>query len=135
MVIDVSTETELDALSELLVDAGFREGVFHQVKGELVFTCEVIRAVPDKAEEYWMGPIHRTRIPWIKCVIEFSGVTRCQVKEWDESSAEGQMLLAWGKHGGHYLISIRTPYRMEFQFTLRHLAGRCEDVGELIWQK
>ena len=135
MVIDVSNESELDALTELLVDAGFREGVFHQVKGELVFTCEIIRAVPDKAEEYWMGPVYRTRIPWVKCVVEFTGVTRCHVKESEDTSPEGQMLLSWQKHGGHYLVGIRTPYRMEIVLTLRNLTGRCEDVGELIWQR
>ena len=134
MVITIASEDDLDAMNDLMTDAAFREGVFHLVEGQLVLTCEVLRAVPDKAEEYWMGPIHRTRIPWTKCLMEFIGVTRCQVKDLDEGEA-GQTLLTWEKRGGHYLIRLRTPFRMEFQLTLPQLSGRCEDVGQLIWQR
>ena len=135
MVLTIGSETDLEALMELVADAAFQEGVFHLVHGELVFTGEVLRAVPDKAEEYWMGPMHRTRIPWTKCLMEFIGITRCQVKECEEASGEPTPLLTWEKQGGHYVIGLRTPQRMELILTLPQLSGRCEDVGQLIWQR
>ena len=133
MFVTIATEEDLEAVSELMVDAAFREGVFHLVEGQLVFTCEVLRAVPDKAEEYWMGPIHRTRIPWTKCLMEFIGVTRCEVKELDEPEGAGQMLLMWEKHGGRYVVRLRTPFRMEFQLTLAELFSFPVDYGSL-WE-
>ena len=135
MHIPISSETDLDTVSELVADAAFREGVLHVVDGEFVFTCEVIRAVPDKAEEYWMGPMHRTRIPWTKCLMEFTGVARCQVKELEEAAPEGPPLLVWEQRGEHYVVHLRTPFRMEFLLTLPRLSGRCEDIGQLIWQR
>ena len=135
MMLTIDSEIQLETLGDLLVDAAFREGVFHVVEGELVFTCEILRAVPDKAEEYWMGPMHRTRIPWTKCLVEFIGVTRCQVKELDDVASEGQLLLSWEKRAGHYVVRVRTPFRMEFVLTMPQLSGRCEDIGQLIWQR
>ena len=135
MLIKMDGETDLETISELLADAAFREGVFHLVEGELVFTCEMVRAVPDQAEEYWMGPVHRTRIPWIKCLMEFIGVVRCQVREPAEPSGETQPLLTWERQGAHYVIHLRTYGRMELLLTLPQLSGRCEDVGQLIWQR
>ena len=131
----ISADADLDTVSELVADAAFREGVLHVVHGEFVFTCELIRAVPDKAEEYWMGPLHRTRIPWTKCLMELTGIERCQVKELDEASPESQQLLAWEQRGGQYVVRLRTPFKMEFVLSMARLAGRCEDIGQLIWQR
>jgi len=131
----VASETELETLCDLLVDAAFLEGTVHLVEGELAFTCEIMRAVPDKAEEYWMGPVHRTRIPWTKCLIEFTGLTRCQTRELEHPSPEGEPLLSWQKHGGQYLVRLHTPFHVELVLTLPRIAGRYEDMGQLIWQR
>ena len=135
MVIRLGSESDLDTIGDLVADAMFREGVFHLVEGTMVFTCEIMRAVPEKAEEYWMGPVHKTRIPWIKCLMEFSGITRCQLRELSDAAGESQALFTWEKQGEHYVIHLRTIERMELLLTLPHVTGRCEDVGQLIWQR
>jgi hypothetical protein len=131
--ITIATEADLHAVRELLINAAFRDATVQVLKQQLVFTCEVIRAVPEKAEEYWSGPLHKTRIPWTHCQIEFSGITQCHMRELDEASFEGECILEWERKGGQYHIHLQTPMRLEFDISMKTLDGRCEDVGELNW--
>jgi hypothetical protein len=133
MLLHIRNEADLDGLRDVLTDAALREATFHLADGQMVFRCDMVRPVPDQAEEYWAGPIHKTRIPWTRCVLELSGITRCQMRELDDASHDGMLLLGWEKQAGHYLVSVQTPLRMEMVLVLKRLHGCCEDVGELNW--
>jgi hypothetical protein len=133
MLVDIARGEELEQVASALEGAIFQDMSMHVVDGNVHCEIEFLRAVPDQAEEYWSGKIHKTRVPWIRCVVGLRAIRACHIQELDEEEEDTDFPLAWSMRSAQCMITIRTPLRTEIIVVLNGIQGCCEDTGELCW--